>query len=190
MYNLYGDNMNMYEELEIEFKSLLDKDEFDALVKKFELTENFVKQHNYYFDTVDEYILKNNSSFRIRLRNDEFTLTYKTRKSTNSVIEKSVNLTYDRAMYYLENGYCDDIIDVDLPELFHYRTLMTERASFKINGGIIFIDKSFYSNLVDYEIEFECSDENVGKDLFVSFLRENSITLKESTPKMVRAYNT
>ncbi len=188
MYNLNGDYMSMYEELEIEFKSLLSKEEFDTLIEKFSLQDKFFKQYNYYFDTDDEYILKNDSAFRIRLKNGNYKLTYKSKKTKNSVIEKSIDLDFDRAMFYLENGYSDELIDADLPELFHCNTLMTERVSFMIDGGEIFIDKNFYSNIVDYEVEFECNDEKKGIVIFEKFLKDNSITFRESAPKMVRAF--
>ncbi len=187
MYNLAGDCMNVYEELEIEFKSLLTREEFERLIEKFDQKDKFVKQYNYYFDTEDEFILKSESAFRIRLKNDKYKMTYKSKKTANSVIEKSVDLTYEQAMYYLERGYSGGLIDIKLPDLYHCNTLMTERASFKIDGGVIFIDKNYYSNVIDYEIEFECFDEITGKNLFMKFLEENSVIIKESKPKMVRA---
>ncbi len=189
MYNLNGDYMSVHEELEIEFKSLLTNEEFESLITKFNLQDKFIEQYNYYFDTEDKFIMNSDSSFRIRLRNNKFKITYKSRNSANSVIEKSIDLSYDQAMHYLESGYNSDLLNLDLPELHHRNTLMTKRASFKIDGGEIFIDKNYYSNIVDYEIEFECLDEITGRHTFESFLNENSIIYKESKPKMVRAFS-
>ncbi len=188
MYNLVGDCMKMYEQLEIEFKSLLTCDEFDSLVARFDLKDKFTKQYNYYFDTEDHFILKSASSFRIRFKNGKYKITYKSRKTTNSLIERSINIDSDKALFYLENGFSDDIINVNLPVIHHCGTLMTERASFKIGDGEIFLDKNYYSNIVDYEIEFECNNEKTGKNVFSNFLNEHSIQFRDSKPKIVRAF--
>ncbi len=189
MYNLIGDNMNIKEELEIEFKSLLTEKEFDILVKDFKLEDKFFEQHNYYFDNEDNFILNNNSAFRIRLVNNKYKMTYKAANTENSVIERSIDLDQELAMHYLEFGYCDDAMNMGIPKLSHMNTLTTHRASFQIDGGEIFIDKSFYSNVIDYEIEFECDNEETGLNTFKSFLNEHSIEYKASQPKMLRAFS-
>lgn len=57
----------MVQELEIEFKNLLTKEEFHRLADFFQLTEkDFAEQENYYFDTKYFALKKHGAALRIR----------------------------------------------------------------------------------------------------------------------------
>ena len=43
----------MYTSLEIEFKTAISKDEYEKLIKLFDLENDIFTQTNYYFDTLD-----------------------------------------------------------------------------------------------------------------------------------------
>ncbi len=55
------------QEIEIEFKNILTKQEFDTLLQWFQIkSEQFQPQTNYYFDTEDYLLKKNESALRIK----------------------------------------------------------------------------------------------------------------------------
>ena len=56
----------MQENLEIEIKALINKEDFDKLCSYFNITEIHFKQTNHYFDTLEQEILHQKSALRIR----------------------------------------------------------------------------------------------------------------------------
>lgn len=62
----------MSQELEIEYKNLLTKTEYDRIMTEFQLNhENPFTQTNYYFDTTDFQLKAHHSALRIRTRPDQ-----------------------------------------------------------------------------------------------------------------------
>ena len=66
---------------EIEFKTLITKEQYEKLLKDFNLENNIFTQTNYYFDTEDAKLLQEKTVLRIRHKNNSYKLTKKTRAS-------------------------------------------------------------------------------------------------------------
>ncbi len=66
----------MTQEIEIEFKNIVTKEEFDTLCKSFSI-EAFTKQVNHYFETPDFSLKEAGSALRIRHKGATYTLTLK-----------------------------------------------------------------------------------------------------------------
>ena len=156
----------MSKELEIEFKTLLTKDEYIKLCEKFKDCKRNL-QINYYFDT------------------SRFTL-----KEINENINKE---TFDQ---FLSTGIVpveeiqkdlEDVIKGQL--LVNYMSLSTYRIGFPYKKGQLAIDKCKYVDTVDYELEYEATSYEAGKREFVEIVREFGITYKKSQPKIKRAYD-
>ena len=68
----------MTQEIEIEFKNLLTKQEFDKLTDFFGFTNDAFKlQENHYFDTPDFQLKASGAALRIRFKNGSYVLTLK-----------------------------------------------------------------------------------------------------------------
>ena len=68
----------MDQHIEIEYKNLLTKQDFERLVQFFKIESNqFFTQQNHYFDTTDFRLKKSGSALRIREKNETYELTLK-----------------------------------------------------------------------------------------------------------------
>src|SRR5699024_6630361 len=69
----------MSQQIEIEFKTLLSKEDYKRICDYYQLQQSdFFSQTNYYFDTNDQTLAKNNCGLRIRALNGAGELTLKT----------------------------------------------------------------------------------------------------------------
>ncbi|ELK3068577.1 CYTH domain-containing protein, partial [Listeria monocytogenes] len=69
----------MVKELEIEFRNLLTKEEYDTLIESFRVKEeDFFEQTNYYLDTANFGLKERHSALRIRQLDTQYQLTLKT----------------------------------------------------------------------------------------------------------------
>lgn len=172
--------------IEIEFKTLMTNEEYQKIIDLFDLRENIFHQENYYFDSDDFYIRKNKMELRIRHRKNVWKITLK-RPHENCMYEDSIIINEDEAKTYIENGFDLKAFGIDL-----FVTLktsnVTERAVTPYKEGNLFLDKSSYANITDYEIEYEADDVNYGIKVFKEFLTENNIEYKPSYHKVDRAY--
>ncbi len=172
---------------EIEFKTFITEEQYNALLAKFELENNVFAQTNYYFDTPDTKLLQEKTVLRIRQKGNNYKLTKKTRAEVGAD-ETHILISADKAEEYLKNGFDAKIIG--LPYQVSYQcSLTTHRASTPYKDGTLFLDKSEYYGHVDYEIEYEVDDVKQGKADFDDFLQRNEITFKESIRKSKRAFD-
>ena len=74
-------------------------------------------------------------------------------------------------------------------KLVNFLSLSTIRMFFPYKSGVLFIDKSEYLGVVDYEIEYEAKSYAIGKKEFVQIINELGIQYKKSDKKIKRAYN-
>ena len=60
---------------------------------------------------------------------------------------------------------------------------------FPYNNGVLFIDKSTYLGITDYELEYEAKSYHGGKKEFVEIISELGIQYRKADKKIKRAYN-
>lgn len=176
----------MYTSLEIEFKTAISKDEYDKLIELFELQDKVFTQTNYYFDTQDYSLIKNHIILRIREKSYNIKLTSKTPQEVGT-LERHIVLDKNEAYEMIKNGFNASIIGID-EDVMNIATLTTYRATIPYKNGKLFFDKNTYYDTIDYEIEFECDNEEQGKKLFIEFLKEHNITFTKMESKSKRAY--
>ena len=176
----------MKSSIEIEFKTLLSEEEYNRMIKKFELEDNIFTQENYYFDTDDFYIRNNKLGLRIRHKNNTWKVTMK-KPCDDYLCEYSIILSEDEALNYIKNGFSLKEFGYDLLVNFKAKNV-TERAIVSYKNGNLFFDKCSYNGIVDYEIEYEADDSNRGIDDFKNFLKDNHITYSPSYHKEERAF--
>lgn len=186
------------ESLEIEFKTLLTKEEFEHLVYGFPKAKKEI-QTNIYFDTLNHQIKNQHSAFRLRMfeHTGEWTLKVKTKEGN---IEHTFPITKAQHALIAENKVPPlTVLPEEMKKELIYRNicldqlqilteLTTERWEEKLsNDAVIMIDHSFYHGKEDYELEMEVTDEIEGKSYFEAFLDHFHLPYRPSIPKIARA---
>ncbi|HEU5140405.1 MAG TPA: CYTH domain-containing protein [Bacillales bacterium] len=186
----------MSREIEIEFKNLLSKTEFDQLCNHFNVKKtDFKVQHNHYFDTAD-FMLKNQGcALRIREKNNTHTLTLK-QPHPDGLLEIHQPLDEQdtaaiMAGAHLPDGEVVDVlhkIKVSVADLNPLGTLSTDRAEVSFKNGLVVLDHSFYSGTEDYELEYESTEKNRGEETFHELLATLNIPERETENKIRRFF--
>ena len=89
--------------IELEFKTKISEEKYNELIKEFELENNIFPQTNFYFDTPDLKLFKNNIVLRIRQKGENFKLTKKERgEGANEACESHVFLNEEKALDFLK----------------------------------------------------------------------------------------
>lgn len=186
----------MTQQIEKEFKNLLTKEEYEALIIAFQLEDaEPIKQTNIYFDTEDMKLKARDSGLRLRIYKDKGEITLKTPIQENEKLETTDKLRLEEATTLAEThklketgNVADKLNDLgivvsDLHVIGHLSTL---RYEFPGNKGTYFLDKNFYQDQMDYELEFESESLEEGYITFQDFLRNNNIKTRKAKQKIER----
>ncbi|MEI2378943.1 CYTH domain-containing protein [Priestia megaterium] len=186
----------MKQEIEIEFKNIVTKEEFDRLRSHFQLTEDqFVSQENHYFDTPAFSFKDCGAALRIRSKKGKFVLTLK-QPHQEGLLETHEALTNEQAKELLDGSakipstiqQLITDLQVDSHALTYFGTLRTSRAEIPYKNGLLVLDHSFYLGAEDYELEYEVTDANEGAKHFEQLLTELDIKKKPTENKIRRFY--
>lgn len=147
--------------IEIEAKVLLSKEDYQTLIKKFPHATRYV-QTNYYIDSDDRLLLKEGIALRIREKRGLYELTLKTPLS-QGLLEKNIPITIDDLVELRDEGKFPEgdiarfltMLDIDISQLRILTSMTTERVDVQYEGGLLSLDRSTYSGITDYEVEFE-----------------------------------
>lgn len=173
--------------MEIEFKTSIEKDKYLELLELFNLEDNIYKQTNFYFDTDNLTLSNNKTVLRIRKRGGRYKVTLK-RQSDVGAFENHVFITEEQATDMIKNGFNSklffDDIDYDVKFL---ASLDNYRASVPYLDGTLFLDKCDYHNIVDYEVEYEYYNFNEGEKIFKDLLDEHNIKYIKTKRKSEKA---
>ena len=186
----------MSQNIEKEFKNLLNKEEYEALIVAFDLDETEpTKQTNIYFDTPDFKLKGLNSGLRIRMYEDKGEITLKTPIQENEKLETNDDLTLDEAKTLVEahlmkatGNVADKLkgLGIATGDLVIIGQLSTIRYDFPGDKGTFFLDKSFYQDQMDYELEFESESLEEGALIFQNFLKLHDIKVRKAKQKIER----
>ena len=186
----------MSQNVEKEFKNLLNKEEYEALIVAFDLDETEpTKQTNIYFDTPDFKLKGLNSGLRIRMYEDKGEITLKTPIQENEKLETNDDLTLDEAKTLVEAHLMKATGNVAVKlkglgiapgDLVIIGQLSTIRYDFPGDKGTFFLDKSFYQDQMDYELEFESESLEEGALIFQNFLKLHGIKVRKAKQKIER----
>lgn len=189
----------MNQEIEIEYKNLLTEEEYHLLSKEYFSEEvDSYTQKNTYFDTESEDLRKINCAFRIRIKAHEAEITLKSpfeghHKELNSelTLDEAQELTSKQSIQVPEHiaEFLRSEFQLDISMIYKIAELKTERLEKDYRNCLIVLDKSWYSGLVDYELEVESPSIELGEALFHSILKEHSIPKRETLNKIARAYS-
>ncbi|MEZ0482426.1 CYTH domain-containing protein [Planococcus sp. SSTMD024] len=181
----------MTKELEIEFKNMLTKDEYNKLIEE-QKTEP-ISQTNHYFDTADFRLRGQKAALRLRSIGSRFECTLKTPAASGNY-ETTDALTQEQASAMLELGQFNapevsvelERLGVSPADLVPIGSLTTHRVETAYEGGLLVLDHSEYLGVEDYELEYEVTDEAAGKRKFLSLLEEKQIPVRPADKKIAR----
>ncbi|MCP8968320.1 CYTH domain-containing protein [Ectobacillus ponti] len=184
----------MKQNIEIEFKNMLTKEEFGKLCDAF-AAANFVSQTNHYFETPDFALKERGSALRIRERNHTYTITLK-QPAAVGLLETHQRISREELQQLLGGSPFPDgdvahmllSLGVDKSNLRYFGSLTTERAELPHEGGILVFDHSFYFGQDDYELEYEAADEAAGRQAFLSLLGQHGIPVRATQNKVQRFF--
>ncbi|MBO4622625.1 MAG: CYTH domain-containing protein [Bacilli bacterium] len=183
----------MKKQPEIEFKSLLTKEEYLRLMDKFKGNRTNI-QTNHYFDTPRFTLKAYEASLRVRERED-FEMTLKKKKGY-ALIEATIPITKEEFEEIKATGVIknSEIMSELAPlignqKVENFLSLQTLRMYLPYGNGVLFIDKSKYLGFVDYELEYEAKSYHQGKQEFIDLINDLQIQYKKSDKKIARAFN-
>ncbi len=177
----------MYQNIEIEFKSKLSFEDYQKIFAKFYLEGNLFKQTNYYFDTTSLDLLHKNIILRIREKGYNYKITLKISEGVGS-LESHVIIDAAIKEKYLKEGFNTSLYFPNYNyDVVFQTSLLNHRAITPYENGVIFLDKCEYNNLVDYEVEFEHDNYELGKRIFENFLKKLAIPYTKTNRKSRRA---
>lgn len=159
----------MKQHFEKEFKILLSKEQFTALLKQFPQAE-FKKQINTYYDTEDFRIRKKVGAMRIREIDHHFIFTLKQRCQDGAqehecmVTENSPAVFESEELHSLLTS-----LDIDQP-IIKIASLTTYRALIRLTDAELCFDYNEYNGKADYEIEYEFLRPHDGLTVFNQLL--------------------
>ena len=174
--------------LEIEFKTLLTKEEYDSL-KDFFKEQPPIRQTNHYIDTPDQAIRNHQMALRIRTLADRAELTLKVPQEAGH-FEYNQALTFDQVEDFLskkklpQGEIASFLTDLGIPlaALDVWGSLETERREKRIPKGLLAFDRSRY-NSIELEMEVDAASDET---YFHEFLKEKQIEYKPAKSKVAR----
>ncbi|WP_251552460.1 CYTH domain-containing protein [Neobacillus muris] len=187
----------MSQTIEIEFKNMLTKQEYEALLRNFKLDEkDKFSQENHYFDTPLFALKQLGCALRIRNKQNSFEMTLK-QPAAVGLLETNQWLTSEEANQAIQYGKLplgaiSGILEdkgISFSDIEYFGSLVTHRAETSYKHGLIVLDHSIYLNHEDYELEFEVPDFQEGRIEFLKLLQCCGIPKRETENKIQRFYH-
>ena len=180
----------MNQEIEIEFKQLLDERTYHQLLDFYYSERSPVQvQTNHYFDTAHYLLRSKGAALRVRRKSNRYILTLK-EPHANGLLETHQELSPNTFETFKAEGtlpsgnvakQVKNLLEAYLPNFQYLGYLKTERSEVPIkDAGLLVLDRSLYFDAIDYELEFECTDEATGQHAFRQLLQKWNLT--ENTP--------
>jgi uncharacterized protein YjbK len=182
--------------IEIEFKNMLTKVEYERLFEYFNIGKNQqFTQENHYFDTPDFSLKDKGTALRIRKKGKIYEMTLKQPAAiglleTNQLIsEEAASMAIHQGL--LPPGIIQKLIeklDISFSTIEYFGLLITERVELEYRNGLLVVDHSIYLNNEDYELEYEVENYQSGKEIFLELLKRLNIPERKTENKIRRFY--
>lgn len=188
----------MSQEIEIEFKQRLNQFTYERLMDHYKQDRSPVfHQVNHYFETPDYLLKSHGSALRVRETNGQLTLTFK-QPHSEGLLETHESLSEETFTAFKNSGNLPDgevkaqiqslLKTADLPKLVYFGSLATDRSEIALDEGLLVLDRSTYVGITDYELEFESSNYEQGRNFFDELLRSLRLTPDEPSNKIRRFF--
>lgn len=188
----------MAEEKEIEFKNLLNEQEYRQLLQAYcNLETPFFVQTNHYFDTPDWKLKKQHMGLRIRLKEAYAEYTLKSPlDDQQGLLETTEVFSNEKANELINTGTLPQLGEVadklktfkiSVDSLRLIGSLKTKRCEIKLDDThLLVLDESWYGNCHDYELELETVSYDEGKRYFNLLLDKHHLIQRPVQNKVVR----
>lgn len=186
----------MSQNLEIEFKNMLTKNEYERFLKEFNIDKKKIfSQENHYFDTPEFSLKTLGTALRIRKKPDGWEMTLK-QPADIGLLETNQDISEEEAhqaigFNKLPLGKIQHIIEdngIPFSNLEYFGCLTTKRVEVEYNQGLLVLDHSLYLANEDYELELEVNEEQPGKESFLALLKQFGIPVRHTKNKIQRFY--
>lgn len=179
----------MYDNIERELKILINEEIYQNIANSYDFHIP-IEQTNTYYDDKNKTIKNMHGALRIRTIHDQYFFTLKIKKDeyTHYEFEKEIDTNI------LENIQDPEILQwlkkYNIPKnLKQTATFTTIRRTYDFNNGELCLDKTFYPNHTDYELEYEYTNDHDGISFFNSILKPYHLEWKKNCPsKIARAF--
>lgn len=175
----------MHENIEVEFKQLVNQEQFNNLIKLYP-NAVFIKQVNTYYDTAAYDLRKNNIALRIREKNNKYIVTCK--------------LPNDKGVKELEwecsENSADALMSAELLAIFTKLgitakleakgSMTTNRATIVLAKAELCLDHNYYNGKEDFEVEYEQTQDHDGLKVFLKLLEEANISYTNSAVSKIK----
>lgn len=187
----------MNQEIEIEFKTIIQKSDFRALQQQLPFDAQPIQQINYYFETKQQDFKRKRCALRIREKAGKYTLTLK-EPHKEGILETHDELTKEECAAWLHNQPVikphtnKQLTALGILEenIFYFGALETERYTYQTTDLLYVLDKSEYNQQLDYELELEATNYTAGEQAFNELLKQYNIIKQEPVTKIERFFNT
>ncbi len=179
--------------IEKEYKYLVSYEDFKNTLynltnalKNTNYEKKSILQVNYYYDTLDLFLYKNNITYRIRQKDDRLQKQIKIKESGNKyqkAVEYNENIKSIKRTYTFIPNFNNENKNLNIELIGN---LITERESFLINDIRIDFDKNLYLGKCDYEIEIEFQD--IINDKIFSLFEKFDINNKGKYTRFINTY--
>ena len=181
-----NDNINM----EYEARAMINEEQYLNIRSHYlslDIPYEKIENENYYFDTPDLKLTNSHKVLRIRKINDEkYELTLKIQEE-NGCVEINHYLTIKEKEEMMKSGVISyqQIADklkeynIDLSTIKFITNLKTERLEFRLEDGLLVIDKNYFQNRIDYNIEVESDSEIHAKTILLSIISPFGVEYKK-----------
>jgi uncharacterized protein YjbK len=187
---------SMSETIEIEFKNMLTKSEYDFLLSTFKITQSQIfSQENHYFDTPGFALKDKKSALRIRVKKELYEMTLK-QPHKEGLLETTQNINEEEFSLAITNGILPKGIiyerltsmSISFSDVLYFGSLITKRAELPYKNGLLVFDHSLYLNTEDFEIEYEVDNYQLGQQIFLELLSQHNIPQRKTENKIRRFY--
>lgn len=189
-------------EIEKEFKNLLSKEQYDALVNDYkEVFTKDVTQTNSYYD-YEGLLQEHKMALRIRIVEGKDTgeITLKIPQSSLEVLEFTEELLVDILNQYnndkqfmlpLSIQKALDKEGISIQTVMQTALLTTHRLEGALSENEwLVLDESHYNGNIDYEMEMEVRSLELGEPVFLGILAKYNIKRRQAESKIKRALST
>ncbi|MFD1705645.1 CYTH domain-containing protein [Siminovitchia sediminis] len=189
----------MSRNIEVEFKNMVNKEDFDVLLQYFQVRKNdFITQKNYYFDTKNLSLGMQQAALRIREKEGSCELTLKKAAPVGNLeINQSISPQEASSMLAgkgVPQGEVREeltLMQTSFTSIEYQGMLQTERSQARYKNGWLMFDHNTYLHKEDFEIEYEVDESNAfqGEKDFYELLYKLNIPRKESDNKIKRFFH-
>lgn len=175
-------------EVEYEARLMVDEKTYLSLLEKYRKEEHVeLVNVNTYFDSEDKYLTNHHMVLRVReIDESKNELTLKI-KGENGDEELNHILTISEYKGMLEKNILPECsakeklleLKIDLTKLKKITTLKTERLEVHYSDHIFVIDKNYFRNKVDFNVEVESTSKNSAISYLNDHVKEYGLSYKK-----------